>query len=81
MSMPNELIGSVIGQGGSKIAEIRQMSGARIQISRDNDPEESPAGQRQIQITDRQGSVELPKRLINMYLDLLKLKSKPSAIA
>ena len=44
MSVPNELIGSVIGEGGRKIAEIRQMSGARIKISRDNDPEESPAG-------------------------------------
>ena len=76
MSMPSELIGSGIGQGGSKIAEIRQMSGARIKISRDNDPEESPAGQRQIQITGKQGSVELAKRLIKMSLDLHKVKSK-----
>ena len=30
MNVPNELIGSVIGKGGSKIAEIRQMSGAMI---------------------------------------------------
>jgi transcription antitermination factor NusA-like protein len=76
MRVPNELIGSVIGQGGSKIAEIRQMSGARIKISRDNDPEESLASQREIQITGRQGSVEIAKRLINISLDLHKVKSK-----
>jgi hypothetical protein len=39
----------VAGKGGSKIAEIRQMSGANIQISKSADKE--PTAERQIQIT------------------------------
>ncbi|KAF9297916.1 hypothetical protein BGZ74_009598 [Mortierella antarctica] len=31
--IPNDLVGSVIGKGGSKINEIRQMSGSHIKIS------------------------------------------------
>ncbi|KAF9581715.1 hypothetical protein BGW38_001164 [Lunasporangiospora selenospora] len=31
--IPNELVGSVIGKGGSKINEIRQMSGSHIKIN------------------------------------------------
>merc|ERR1712141_453321 len=40
MTVPNELIGCIIGKGGSKIAEIRQLSGAMIRISNceDRDP-------------------------------------------
>ena len=33
MAIPNGLIGSVIGKGGSRINEIRQLSGATIKIS------------------------------------------------
>jgi len=39
------------GKGGSKIAEIRQMSGANIQISKSADKE--PTAERQIQITGK----------------------------
>jgi hypothetical protein len=39
----------ILGKGGSKIAEIRQMSGANIQISKSADKE--PTAERQIQIT------------------------------
>ncbi len=39
----------LLGKGGSKIAEIRQMSGANIQISKSADKE--PTAERQIQIT------------------------------
>ena len=72
MSVPNELIGSVIGQisdrreynntipplgkGGSKIAEIRQMSGAMIRISKSDDPNTSPSTERQIIITGNEDS-------------------------
>ena len=45
-SVPNELIGSVIGEGGGKIAEIWMMSGERIKISGEGDPDESPPGMR-----------------------------------
>lgn len=37
--VPNDMIGCIIGKGGSKIAEIRQISGAMIRISKsDGDP-------------------------------------------
>eukprot|EP00092_Neocalanus_flemingeri_P003993 GFUD01004299.1.p1 GENE.GFUD01004299.1~~GFUD01004299.1.p1 ORF type:complete len:429 (-),score=129.11 GFUD01004299.1:263-1549(-) len=72
MSVPNELIGSVIGKGGSKIAEIRQMSGAMIRISKSDDPDASPTTERHIQITGNPDSVALAKSLINMSLDLHK---------
>merc|ERR1712130_562788 len=72
MSVTNETIGSVIGKGGSKIAEIRQMSGAMIRISKSDDPDASPTTERQIQITGSTDSVALAKSLINMSLDLHK---------
>ncbi|OTF70189.1 poly(rc) binding protein-like protein [Euroglyphus maynei] len=33
MTISNDIIGSVIGKGGSKINEIRQLSGATIKIN------------------------------------------------
>ena len=74
MTVPNELIGSVIGKGGSKIAEIRQMSGAMIRISRSDDPSTAADEERQINITGNPDSVALAKSLINMSLDLHKVK-------
>ena len=74
MTVPNELIRSVIGQGGTKIAEIRQMSGAMIRISKSDDPDASPTVERQIQISGSPDSVALAKSLINMSLDLHKVK-------
>ena len=73
MTVPNELIGSVIGKGGSKIAEIRQMSGAMIRISRSDDPATAADEERQINITGNPDSVALAKSLINMSLDLHKV--------
>ena len=60
------------GKGGSKIAEIRQMSGAMIRISKSEDPNTSPSTERQIMITGAGDSVALAKSLINMSLDLHK---------
>merc|ERR1719348_2059943 len=72
MTVPNELIGSVIGKGGTKIAEIRQMSGAMVRINKSDDPDASPTVERQIQISGSPDSVALAKSLINMSLDLHK---------
>jgi hypothetical protein len=72
MTVPNELIGSIIGKGGSKVAEIRQMSGAMIRISRSDDPATAADEERQINITGNPDSVALAKSLINMSLDLHK---------
>lgn len=71
MSVANDLIGSVIGKGGTKIAEIRQISGAMIRISKSNE-ENSEGDERQIVITGNPDSVALAKSLINMSLDLHK---------
>jgi poly(rC)-binding protein 2/3/4 len=75
MSVPNELIGSVIGKGGSKIAEIRQMSGAMIRINRSDDPATAADEERQINISGNPDSVALAKSLINMSLDLHKVRA------
>jgi len=82
--VPNDMIGCIIGKGGSKIAEIRQISGAMIRISKsDSDSAgsgserggtESSSSERQITITGNADSVALAKSLINMSLDLHKSK-------
>jgi len=71
MSVANDLIGSVIGKGGTKIAEIRQISGAMIRISKSSQ-ENTEGDERQIVITGNPDSVALAKSLINMSLDLHK---------
>ena len=65
MTVPNELIGCIIGKGGTKIAEIRQISGAMIRISNCEDRESAPAD-RTITITGSADSVALAQYLINM---------------
>uniref|UniRef100_T1E8G7 Putative mushroom-body n=1 Tax=Anopheles aquasalis TaxID=42839 RepID=T1E8G7_ANOAQ len=58
MTVPNDLIGCIIGKGGTKIAEIRQISGAMIRIS---NCEERDSGNtdRTITITGNPDSVAL----------------------
>jgi len=78
--VPNDMIGCIIGKGGSKIAEIRQISGAMIRISKSDDANSSNSerssdvSERQITITGNPDSVALAKSLINMSLDLHKSK-------
>lgn len=73
MSIPNDLIGCIIGKGGSKIAEIRQISGAMIRISKSEEGKED-SSERQINISGNADSVALAKSLINMSLDIHKSK-------
>lgn len=65
MTVPNDLIGCIIGKGGTKIAEIRQISGAMIRIS---NCEEREGGNtdRTITISGNPDSVALAQYLINM---------------
>lgn len=65
MTVPNDLIGCIIGKGGTKIAEIRQISGAMIRIS---NCEEREGGNtdRTITISGNPESVALAQYLINM---------------
>ena len=51
MSIANDMIGCIIGKGGSKIAEIRQISGAMIRISKSEEGatgEDGAAPERQV---------------------------------
>lgn len=65
MTVPNDLIGCIIGKGGTKIAEIRQISGAMIRIS---NCEEREAGNtdRTITISGNPDAVAVAQYLINM---------------
>ncbi|KAK2703489.1 poly(rC)-binding protein 2-like isoform X3 [Artemia franciscana] len=71
MTVPNELIGCIIGKGGTKIAEIRQVSGAMIRISNCEDREGvTPTTERTVTITGSPESVALAQYLINTRLAL-----------
>ncbi|CAH1102068.1 unnamed protein product [Psylliodes chrysocephalus] len=71
MTVPNELIGCVIGKGGTKIAEIRQISGAMIRISNCDD-RETGSSDRTITISGNPDAVALAQYLINMSVELQK---------
>ncbi|XP_033873949.1 poly(rC)-binding protein 3 isoform X4 [Acipenser ruthenus] len=64
LTIPNDLIGCIIGRQGTKINEIRQMSGAQIKIA--NAMEGS--AERQISITGSPASISLAQYLINARL-------------
>jgi transcription antitermination factor NusA-like protein len=70
MTVPNELIGCIIGKGGSKIAEIRQLSGAMIRISNCEDRESGGNMDRTITISGNAESVALAQYLINMRISM-----------
>uniref|UniRef100_A0A8C4SYX7 Poly(rC)-binding protein 3-like n=1 Tax=Erpetoichthys calabaricus TaxID=27687 RepID=A0A8C4SYX7_ERPCA len=61
LTIPNDLIGCIIGRQGSKINEIRQMSGAQIKIA--NAIEGS--AERQVTITGSPANISLAQYLIN----------------
>ncbi|XP_050664424.1 poly(rC)-binding protein 3 isoform X1 [Leptidea sinapis] len=71
MTVPNELIGCIIGKAGTKIAEIRQISGAMIRIS-NCEEREGGSTDRTITITGNPDSVALAQYLINMSVELQK---------
>ncbi|XP_043330550.1 poly(rC)-binding protein 3 isoform X6 [Cervus elaphus] len=64
LTIPNDLIGCIIGRQGTKINEIRQMSGAQIKIA--NATEGS--SERQITITGTPANISLAQYLINARL-------------
>ncbi|CAG2172388.1 unnamed protein product [Oppiella nova] len=61
MSIPNDLIGCIIGKGGAKINEIRQLSGATIKISNS----EEGSKDRAVAISGTPESINLAQYLIN----------------
>ncbi|KAF0772388.1 poly(rC)-binding protein 3-like [Aphis craccivora] len=73
MTVPNDLIGCVIGKKGSKIAEIRQTSGASIYIYKfEGSNENSENVDRRITITGNKESIAVAKYLIEMSVQLQK---------
>ncbi|XP_054162611.1 poly(rC)-binding protein 3-like isoform X2 [Oppia nitens] len=68
MSIPNDLIGCIIGKGGAKINEIRQLSGATIKISNS----EEGSKDRSVAISGTPESINLAQYLINTSMELHK---------
>ncbi|XP_072262156.1 poly(rC)-binding protein 2 isoform X2 [Pyxicephalus adspersus] len=71
LTIPNDLIGCIIGRQGAKINEIRQMSGAQIKIA---NPVEGSTD-RQVTITGSTASISLAQYLINVSLETAKPSS------
>ncbi|XP_066980863.1 poly(rC)-binding protein 3 isoform X6 [Macrobrachium rosenbergii] len=79
MTVPNELIGCIIGKGGTKIAEIRQITGAMITISKyDDGSEEASKQDRTISIKGNADQVALAQYLINTSMELHKAQLEVS---
>ncbi|NXS63875.1 PCBP2 protein, partial [Brachypteracias leptosomus] len=77
LTIPNDLIGCIIGRQGAKINEIRQMSGAQIKIA---NPVEGSTD-RQVTITGSAASISLAQYLINVSLESAKPSSSQAASA
>ncbi|XP_030613544.1 poly(rC)-binding protein 3 isoform X6 [Archocentrus centrarchus] len=77
LTIPNDLIGCIIGRQGTKINEIRQMSGAQIKIA--NAMEGS--SERQITITGTPANISLAQYLINArFRDVAAMWNDPSSM-
>lgn len=68
MSIPNDLIGCIIGRAGQKINEIRQLSGATIKISN----AEEGSSDRKVTITGTPDTIGLAQYLINTSMEMHK---------
>merc|ERR1719402_438046 len=76
MRIGNDVCGSIIGKGGGKIAEIRQISGATVHIS--GEEELTEAGERVVSLTGSPESVLLAQFLVQSNIDL-HMKEKAEA--
>ncbi|XP_004575414.1 poly(rC)-binding protein 3 isoform X5 [Maylandia zebra] len=77
LTIPNDLIGCIIGRQGTKINEIRQMSGAQIKIA--NAMEGS--SERQITITGTPANISLAQYLINArFRDVAAMWTDPTSM-
>uniref|UniRef100_A0A672IBZ4 Poly(rC) binding protein 3 n=1 Tax=Salarias fasciatus TaxID=181472 RepID=A0A672IBZ4_SALFA len=77
LTIPNDLIGCIIGRQGTKINEIRQMSGAQIKIA--NAMEGS--SERQITITGTPANISLAQYLINArFRDVAAMWNDPNSM-
>ncbi|XP_006757039.1 PREDICTED: poly(rC)-binding protein 2 isoform X2 [Myotis davidii] len=76
LTIPNDLIGCIIGRQGAKINEIHQMSGAQIKIA---NPVEGSTD-RQVTITGSAASISLAQYLINVSLENAKPSSQAASV-
>lgn len=67
VTVSNEVIGCIIGKGGSRINEIRSMSGAQISIDRST--EKDSKKERKITINGSPESISMAQYLINTRFD------------
>uniref|UniRef100_G3NDT7 K Homology domain-containing protein n=1 Tax=Gasterosteus aculeatus aculeatus TaxID=481459 RepID=G3NDT7_GASAC len=73
--IPNDLIGSIIGRQGTKINEIRQVSGAQIKIGSQLDG----TSDRHVTITGTPVSINLAQYLITSCLETAKSTAQAAA--
>ncbi|XP_077948754.1 poly(rC)-binding protein 4 isoform X1 [Gasterosteus aculeatus] len=74
--IPNDLIGSIIGRQGTKINEIRQVSGAQIKIGSQMDG----TSDRHVTITGTPISINLAQYLITSCLETAKSTAQSSSM-
>ncbi|XP_072009047.1 poly(rC)-binding protein 3-like isoform X4 [Engystomops pustulosus] len=77
LTIPNDLIGCIIGRQGSKINEIRQMSGAQIKIANASEGN----GERQVKISGSPANINLAQYLINASLEMAKVSTQTAILA
>ncbi|KAH8915068.1 hypothetical protein BT69DRAFT_1310452 [Atractiella rhizophila] len=70
--IPNELVGCIIGKGGSKINEIRQMSGSHIKILEPGEGGGGANGERLVVITGQQANIQMAVQLLAQRLEIEK---------
>ncbi|XP_034143286.1 poly(rC)-binding protein 4 isoform X2 [Esox lucius] len=75
--IPNDLIGSIIGRQGTKINEIRQVSGAQIKIGSQLDS----TSDRHVTITGSPISINLAQYLITSCLETAKSTAQTSSMS
>ncbi|KAF9898743.1 hypothetical protein BX616_003662 [Lobosporangium transversale] len=69
--IPNDMVGSVIGKGGSKINEIRQMSGSHIKIA---EPQNNGSNERLVTITGTHESNQMAIYMLYQRLESEKAR-------
>uniref|UniRef100_A0A3Q2CCD5 Poly(rC) binding protein 4 n=1 Tax=Cyprinodon variegatus TaxID=28743 RepID=A0A3Q2CCD5_CYPVA len=75
--IPNDLIGSIIGRQGTKINEIRQVSGAQIKIGSQIDS----SSDRHVTITGTPIAINLAQYLISSCLETAKSTAQSSSMS
>jgi heterogeneous nuclear rnp K-like protein 2 len=75
ISIPSDMVGCIIGRGGSKISEIRKSSGARISIAKAPHDE---SGERMFTITGTANSNEKALYLLYENLEAEKMRRQQS---